>query len=366
MAGAHWASAHGAELRYLAGPVIGALRSSAVFMSREDDVLYGCLDALPDPLPAGCRIERIPPESGAWRLRLLQLLREADLPDTRWSLPLSHGLAGRQGERQQYVDLVHGQVRVRMRGTPVTGQVPVLLINDVPGSPAAMDGLAEVLSQDRTTIAIDLPGLGESTALPYPSLGTYVSALSETLEQLQLSAVDVVAHGLGTAFAIALAAHRPAHVRRLVLDAVPLIRSRERGLVTRRYCPPIEPDRHGAYLQQIWHQLRDVEATWPWFDRSPSAARIRDPELDPGRLHAAFVDVMKQLPSYGDAARAALGAALRDILPGVKQPVLVMHDARDVRYGVTARVCRRLADVRQAPRPVAESDRAALVRDFLS
>jgi pimeloyl-ACP methyl ester carboxylesterase len=229
-----------------------------------------------------------------------------------------------------------------------------------------MDGLAELLSQDRTTIAPDMPGLGESTALPYPSLGTYVSALGETLEQLQLPAVDVVAHGLGTAFAIALAAHRPAQVRRLVLDAVPWIHSRERGLVLRRYCPPIEPDRHGAYLQQVWHQLRDVEATWPWFDRRPSAARIRDPDLDTGKLHAAFVDVMKQLPSYGDAARAALEGALRDILAGVRQPVLVMHDPRDVRYAGTARVCKRLADVRQVPRPGTEADRAALVRDFLT
>jgi len=366
MAGAHWTSAYGAALRYLAAPVIGSLRSRTVFMGREDDVLYGFLDSLPNPLPTGCRIERVPPDTGAWRMRLLQLLREADLPDTRWSPPPARWIGVTGGDHQRYVDLVHGQVRVRCRGVPGTGSTPALLINDVPGSSAGMDELARALSKDRATITPDLPGLGESTALPYPSLGTYVSALSETLEQLQLPAVDVVAHGLGTAFAIALAAHRPAQVRRLVLDAVPWIRSRDRGLAIRRYCPPIEPDRHGAYLQRIWHQLRDAEATWPWFDRRPSAARAQDPDLDPARLHAAFVGVMKQLPSYGDAARAALQAALRDILLGVKQPVVVVHDARDVRYGGTARVCKRLVDVRQVPRPGAAADRAELVRDFLS
>jgi len=366
MAGAHWTSAYGAALRYLAAPVIGSLRSRTVFMGREDDVLHGFLDLLPDPLPDGCRIERVPPETGAWRIRLLQVLREGDLQDTRWAPPPARWSGVARGEQQRYVDLVHGQVRVRTRGIPGSVSAPVLLINDVPGSSASMNGLAELLSRDRTTIVLDLPGLGESTALPYPSLGTYVSALSETLEQLQLPAVDVVAHGLGTAFAIALAAHRPVQVRRIVLDAVPWIHSRDRGLTARSYCPPIEPDRHGAYLQRIWHQLRDAEATWPWFDRRPSAARVRDPDLEPGRLHESFVDVMKQLPGYGDAARAALEARLRDILVGVKQRALVLHDPRDIRYGGTARVCRRLPDVQQAPRPTTDAERAALLRAFLS
>ncbi len=78
------------------------------------------------------------------------------------------------------------------------------------------------------------------------------------------------------------------------------------------------------------------------------------------------MDVLKQLPSYGDAARAALEASVRDLLPSVPQPVLLLDVAGDVRYAGTARAARRLADARILPRPSAATERAALARAFLA
>ncbi|NJD31533.1 MAG: alpha/beta hydrolase [Gammaproteobacteria bacterium] len=362
MAGANWTGAYGAAMRFDAMPAIRALRSPAVFMCREDDVLYGFLDRLPRPLPAACRVERIPGEGAAWRLRLLELLRSARLPASQWSPPPPAEPAP-AAEEQRYLGFVHGQVRARLRGR---GGTPVLLLHDVPGSSAGMAGLASLLATDRRVVTPDLPGLGESQPLLSPSLGAYVVLLGEMLEQLGHPAVDVVAEGLSTPFAIALAAHRPAQVRRLVLDAVPWVRTRERGALLRHYCPPIAPDRHGAYLHQIWHQLRSAEVSWPWFDRSVAAVRKRDPDLDPARLQSVLVDVAKQLPSYGDAARAALAAAVRELAPAVKQPVLLLHDEIDVRYRGTRRLIKRLPDGRIAPRPASIRERAELLRGFLA
>lgn len=361
LAGPHGTSIRIATLGSPAEPPIRALRAPTAFLWREDDPGAAHIDRLPQPLPSSCRVERVPPDSAAWRVKMLELLRRARLPDSGWSAPRGPADAP-DGERQQYVDLLHGEVRVRMRGA--AGQ-PVLLLHEVPGSSAETRDLASQLSADRLTVAPDLPGLGESQPLPYPSLGAYVTLLGEVLEQLGLPAVDVVARGLATPFAIALAAHRPQHVRRLVLDAVPWVRTRERGAILRRYCPPIAFDRHGAYLQTLWHQLRDAEASWPWFDRSAAAARIHDPDLDPSRLQAALVDVLQQLPSYGDAAKAALAAAVREIVPTVKQPVLLLHDASDVRYRGTMRVLKRLAHGRRLTRPATDGGRAHLLREFL-
>lgn len=355
-----------APLLYAPAPAIARLRSPAVFLGRDDDLPLRSLDRLPQPLPAGCHGERVPHEIGAWRVRVLQLLRAAGLSTMRWTAPAPAAAAPTDGERQRYVNLVHGQVRVRMRSAPASTSVPVLLLHDAPGSSAEVEDLAGQLSRHRTTIAPDLPGLGESTPLAYPSLGSYVSALSEVLDELRMPVVDVVAQGLGTSIAIALAANRPAHVRRLALDGVTWIRKRERGPVRKQFCPPLEQDRHGAYLQSIWHQLRDAESSWPWFDRSPSAARVQEVAADPSRRHAVLVDVMKQLPSYGDAARAALEAALKEILPGVRQPVLLLHDARDVRYRGTSRAVKRLPHATQAARPATVAGRAALIGEFLA
>ncbi len=363
MAGRHWTGAYGAALRHLAAPNIDRLRSRAVFMCREDDVLYGYLDALPQPLPPSCSVERVPPHPAAWRTRLLELLRQAELPRAQWRPPPPAAVRSLQDERQTYADLVHGQIRVRLLGN---GGVPVLLLHDAPGGSCSLRAMAEALGRERLTIAPDLPGLGESHPLPYPSLGSYVTALTELLEQLGCETVDVFAEGLGTCFAVALAAHHPQLVRRLALDGLPMVRSKERRLYARHFCPPLVPDRHGTHLLRIWHQMRDAEASWPWFDRSAAAARKHDPELDPELMHANLVEVMKRLPSYGDAARAALEAAVRDIVKGVRQPVLLFDSADDVRYAGTRRAARYMADACVQPRPAAVAARAAILAEFFA
>ena len=362
-AGPHWPDAYGAALRHDALPAIARLRSPAIFLYREDDVLFPSHERLPQPLPAGCRFERIPAGANAWRSCLLRELRAARLPASGWAPPAGPD-ASSAAETQRYVDLVHGQLRVRQWGDPKRG-TPLLLLHDVPGGSTSVRELGAALATDRPVIAPDLPGLGESGALPYPTLGSYVGALAEMLETVGAQHVDVVAEGLGTGFAVALAAHRPKHVRRLVLDGMPLIRSRDRRRVARQYCPAVTPDRHGTHVVSLWHQLRDAEISWPWFDRSARAARRGDPALEPRHLQVRLVEMLRQLPSYGDAARAVLEASLRDILRGVHQPTLLLDVAGDVRYAASSRIARRLPSARIAARPESVTARAACLRDFL-
>lgn len=365
MAGRHWADAYGAALRHVAIPDIQRLRSHTVLMCRDDDVLQPGLDHLPQLLPAQFSIERIPSQLAAWRTRLLEVLKRADLPHTGWKPPHAGPAVGGPGSRRRYVDLVHGQLHLRLRGDR-GGSVPLLLLHDAPGGSCALQALAQDLANDRLTIAPDLPGLGESHPLPYPSLGSYVATLAETLERLETGPVDVFAEGLGACFAVALAAHHSSLVRRLALDGLPVLRVREQRLYAKHYCPPLIPDRHGSHLLQAWGQLCDAESSWPWFERSPAAARRRDPDLDPEGLHARLVEVMKQLPSYGDAARAALESRVRDILRGVNQPVLLFDVPEDVRYEGTQTAARRLANHRIVPRPSTPAARAEHLREFLA
>jgi pimeloyl-ACP methyl ester carboxylesterase len=365
MSGPHWTEACGAALRYLAAPDLQRLRAATVLLYRDDDVLASSLDRLPQPLPAHCSVERIPHQLPAWRTKLLEIVRHAALPRADWAPPPSRAAAGTPRARQSYVDLVHGQLRVRLHGE-TQRSAALLLLHDVPGGSSALEPLAVALARDRRTITPDLPGLGESDPLPYPSLGSYVTALAEMLERLGIGSVDVFAEGLGTCFALALAARHPGRIRRLALDGLPLVRLREQRLFAKHYCPALVPDRHGSHLQQAWGLLCDAESCWPWFERSPAAARLRDPDLDPERLHRRLVAVMQQLPSYGDAARAALEARVRDILRGVHQPTLLFDVADDVRYRGTQRAARRLDDHRVVPRPVTLTDRAERLREFFS
>ena len=259
--------------------------------------------------------------------------------------------------------MLHGQVRVRLQGAP-SARPPVLMLHDLPGTPRQLDSLATALSQDRLTLAPELPGLGESDPLPSPTLGGYVSMLEDVLDSIGLETVDVVAEGLGTVFAAALAANRPKRVRRLAFDGMLMVRIRHRKRYVREYCPRMVPERSGAHLVRLWEQLRTAQMSWPWFDRAAAAARMRTPDLDADVMHAVLVDAMKQPGNYGDAARAALDAAMRDIARSVTQPVLVMQDDRDVRYRDTGSLRRRLQRgiVEARPEPLAE--RAMRYRAF--
>jgi pimeloyl-ACP methyl ester carboxylesterase len=364
MAGRNWTGAYGAALRYDATPVIARVTSPTVFMCREGDVLYGHLDRLPTPLPDGCGIARVPNATGAWRNQLLGSLRDARGHGAAWATPGRPIAASAHAHRHRYVDLLHGQVRVSLRGT-ASGKPPVLLLHDLPGTPRQLHALAAALATDRMTLAPELPGLGESDSLPSATLGAYVSVIDDALESLGVETADVVAEGLGTVFASALAANRPRRVRRVVFDGAPMIRSRDRKRLVREYCPRWVPDRSGGYLLRMWEQLRSAQMSWPWFDRTAGAARVRTPDFDADLMHAALVDAMKQLGNYGDAARAALDASMRDIVRSITQPVLVMQDERDVRYSGTGSLRRRLQHGTVQARPASTAERAALYRDFL-
>lgn len=364
LAGRHGSGAYGAALRYAAGPVISQLRSPTVFMCRQDDYLYTHLDRLPLVMPSGSRVLRVPDAPGAWRQQLLGLLREGarDVPD--WQPPAPSSRASAHWQRHRYVELPHGQVRVGLRGGS-TRATPTLLLPDLPGTSRQLDAYATELATDRLVISPELPGLGESDPLPSPTLGAYVALLEDVLVALDCEKVDVVAEGLGTAFACALAANRPRRVRRMLLDGVPMVRLRDRRRYVREYCPAVVPDRAGSHLVRLFEQLRSAHMTWPWFERTAAAARERRVDLDPEILHAALTDHMCQPDSYGDAARAALEAALRDIVKGVEQPVLVLQDARDTRYYGTGSVKRRLGNATVRARPEAASARASACREFL-
>ena len=364
MAGKHWTGAYGAALRYAAAPTVSRLASPTVFMCRAGDVLYEHLDRLPSSLPQGCRIVRVPDAPGAWRSHVLALLRDAQAHDAKWTPARGVTPASAHAHRHRYVNLLHGQVRVGLRGS-ASHKPAVLMLHDLPGSPRQIEDLAAILATDRMVVTPELPGLGESDPLPSATLGAYVAVLDETLESLGLASVDIVAEGLGTVFAAALAANRPRRVRRVAVDGVPMVRSRDRKRYVRQYCPPIVPDRAGTHLLRLWEQLRSTQMTWPWFERAAQAARMRTAALDADALHAALVDAIKQPGNYGDAARAALDASMRDIARGIGQPLLVMQDALDVRYEGIGSLRRRLQDGTVRARPESCAERAAAYREFL-
>ncbi|MFS8035466.1 acetoin dehydrogenase dihydrolipoyllysine-residue acetyltransferase subunit [Xanthobacter sp. AM11] len=193
--------------------------------------------------------------------------RPAPVPQPRRSGAAAPGLLHhawlRQGEGRPVV-LLHGF------GSDLNGWRPFL----AGGSPA------------RPLLGLDLPGHGGSAAVAAAGFDALVEAVAGTLEGLGLLDVDVVAHSLGAAVAVALAAEGHIGVRSLFLLS-------PAGL---------GPDINGAFVGGL-ARARTAQSLAPWmgelvadpavltpaFLRAAAAARADDTLIDAQQRLAAVL-----------------------------------------------------------------------------
>ncbi|GGX59586.1 hydrolase [Tateyamaria omphalii] len=95
---------------------------------------------------------------------------------------------------------------------------PVLLIHGVGMQSAAWGPQIEALSDRYRIIAVDMPGHGESAALPQGSqLPEYVCWLHDFADQLGLGSLSIVGHSMGALIAGGFAVQYPQLTRRVAL-----------------------------------------------------------------------------------------------------------------------------------------------------
>lgn len=94
---------------------------------------------------------------------------------------------------------------------------PVLCIHGLGGSSNVWTPILPALA-GRSVIRLDLPGSARSALPKAPlSIASYVASIKAALDALQLGAVDVLAHSMGTIVAQHLAVLYPEHVKSLAL-----------------------------------------------------------------------------------------------------------------------------------------------------
>ncbi len=356
-AGPNYIDAYEAAMSYVAAPRLSRVTAPTVIMARSNDVLYSYLDKLPDDLPPNCTVERLGPDRDAWAARIGALFSE----HARDAAPAMLGV-GTDGD-SAYLDLAHGQLRIRRYG-PRSGR-PIIYLPELPGGAAAAEDFLQELGDSRSVVALDLPGYGESDALPAASAEAFVDVIEAAIRHLSDGPVDLIAEGTATPLALRLMAARPDLVRRAVLDAVLLPDADARAELQRNYCPSLAFEFSGAHVHRGWHMLRDQEAQWPWYDLAGSAARKFPGRLEALPLYRRLLDVLAQPGHYGDAVNAAFSCDGRADLATIDIPLLITQsdDPRDqwaalaAREGAAVSVVSRVPDL---PR------RAVSYLDFLS
>lgn len=358
-AGQWYASGPKAAMSYRYLPDVEALDVPAAFICREDDHLYRHLDLLP-PLPEGCWIERLPADDQLWLGRIEALLAGWSGQQPAPAAPNQAGTDRRVTRR--YVDTNAGQLLVRGCGD---GSVPLLVVHDAAASSLQQLDLLTNLGAGRSVIAPDLPGCGDSDRGGPLAMDGYIGALLAVADSLGIGPFDLYGVGAGAHVAAALAAQAVGRVRRLVLRGALVLDADQRADLGSNFGAPIALSQDGAHLMSVWSMVRDMELFWPWYDRTKRAIRWSEPALDPNRLQARLLDVLKQPDTWHCLGVAAYGFPLADVLPAIKAPTLVCAARDDVGWPAQETVAGLVAGAVPQDLPGDAAGACARIAEFL-
>jgi pimeloyl-ACP methyl ester carboxylesterase len=355
-AGASYASAYAAAMRYDPTPALLQVASPVLVAARADDVLYTSLDRVPVQHNPALTVDRLAADPAAWLAWLEDTLSAAVSETLAPSALPPQPAAG-----ATYVDLPHGQMRVHRHHVP--GDRPLLILS----APTTLQALAwQAALPDRATLVPELPGFAESDPLPDATLDVIADAIAAMVEQLGHAEVDLLAIGLATPLGCTLAQRHPDAIGQVVLDGCYSLDTDRASILAERIAPAFAFDAGGGHMHRYWHMLRDGEANWPWYDGTAGAVRALPPMLAAQPLHDALVGVLQQPEHYGDAARAGCQADDAARYPQFPQPALLLNLPADPGYDGTEALAERLAQATTIARPAEPDAAAEIVASFLS
>ncbi len=226
-----------------------------------------------------------------------------------------------------YVQISTGDVHLRRVGN---GSRVLLVFQSAPGSAEPLEYLMQGLATDRTVIACDYPGNGDSDKAPGDiDIGTLADYMIEVADALQLEQVDLFGTHTGALVALEFALRQPQRVGQVILEAPPLLDSGFTDDILTNYLPPLVPDRWGTHTMRAWNMRRDMFLFWPWYRQSRNAARsLGLPDLR--SLHTWTVGLLKSGSTYHLSYGAAFRYDTKTRLPLLRAPTLFCAGPADM------------------------------------
>jgi pimeloyl-ACP methyl ester carboxylesterase len=150
----------------------------------------------------------------------------------------------------ELMEIAVGDLRFSLRVWQAVDEdkTPTVLLHATGKTAHDWDVIAAGLCAQRTVYAVDLRGHGASDWPGTYSVHLFARDVIGIVDQLDIGAVDLVGHSLGGLVACGVAAERPGHVRRLVLEDIGFPHPRPPGL----------PDRPAGDLPFDWHMVEQV------------------------------------------------------------------------------------------------------------
>jgi pimeloyl-ACP methyl ester carboxylesterase len=247
--------------------------------------------------------------------------------------PLANGLW------QDYVESNGQQLRIARAGH---SDQPLAIVQH--GAQGSLQSCAELiagLAQQRSVLAIELPGHGETEPLPDADLNidNLTQLLRGALQTLGVTGGDLLGIGVGVALQVELL-----RARAIKADSLSLINAIDvtvdPALQSQLFdsYQPIEHDSWGGFLLQAWHQARDHLLFFPWYERRRAYAAAGMPMLDNAVLQRRMVDLLLSGSSGNALCQAELHYPLSKRLSALSVTPKFAAPVWEPRYAHTQRL----------------------------
>jgi pimeloyl-ACP methyl ester carboxylesterase len=231
-------------------------------------------------------------------------------------------------------------VHYRTAGPPGSPRAPLVMAHGGPGSSLGLLPLIADLAADRTVVAPDMMGNGESDPPPLrpTSIAFYADCLAAVMDHLGLSVVDLYGHHTGAQVVCELALARPDRVRRVIMDGVGLFSDDERVEFLERYAPDIAPHADGRHLTWIWDFISQTTQHFPHYRRDAAHRIEGGAVLPPAANTQRAAEVLKNWSTYHLSYQAAFAHRFAERLPLLTAPTWIFEVAADplARYAAKA------------------------------
>jgi pimeloyl-ACP methyl ester carboxylesterase len=177
-----------------------------------------------------------------------------------------------QGVTRHYWQGRFGSLHYRLAGTSAakeSGKPPLICFHLTPNSSRIYNRLLSQMGHDRLVCAVDTPGFGLSSSLPFtPQIADYAAYLAEFLQalarQFSFEQVDLLGYHTGSKIAVILARQQPQLIRRIALVSAPVYTDEELQSQQRSLAIPLLDawPAEGEPLQRRW-QEQEAQAYAP-------------------------------------------------------------------------------------------------------
>jgi pimeloyl-ACP methyl ester carboxylesterase len=349
-AGVNYVVGYQAAFAYEAETAIAGITVPTTFVVRAGDQLAPDLDRI--VLSPAATKEVLPPDLANAAARLLTVFKEAPLPANAPAVVTATPVPGII--TRAFVATPYGQLHLR-ETAEVDGR-PLVLLHASPTSAKFLEPLMLALSSSRPTIAFDTLGNGESDKAPFtdPWSGDYAEVVVAALDGMGIDEYDLYGSHTGATIAIEVAIARPAQVKHLILDGVPMFDPEETTDRLASHAPPLEIRGDGTHLMWAWTQAVQRSLFSHWY--RPTREEIKNVEPPtPAAMHEWLLEILKSGDTYHVAYLTAFRYPTRDRLPLVEVPMLACAMPEDV-----------LAPYSEEAASLARNGRAAALPDDLS